>query len=266
MQRKVVPDHVGVRVRWQLLRWHDTDSSRRHTYTWLDNNKRPIKIPAYQYIQLVQKWIVGKISDPNLFPTDTSNLSALSYTPASNAAMGKEWLGKASGFPENFEQDIRSIYRQMMRCYAHLYHGHWMNPFWDLNAYKELNTCFIHFVNVGRLFNLIGDKDMEPMQPLIELWIGKQLLPPSQRHTPMQQAPGQQGQQQQHQSLQQQQQAQAQAQAQAQQQQAQMQQQQLPLQQQQVQQVHFQPQQQMSLPQVPQFAQAAQPSQPPPSN
>jgi Mob1/phocein family protein len=176
--------------------------SFRHTYTWLDTNKRPIKIPAIQYIGLVQRWIIGKISDPSLFPTDTSNLSSATYpsggtsTPTSQTPIaagptnlnvllssltGEEWIGKGSGFPKNFEQDIRSIYRQMMRCYAHLYHGHWLNPFWDLNSYKELNTCFIHFVNVGKLFNLIGDKDMEPMQPLIDLWLAKGLLPATQQ-------------------------------------------------------------------------------------
>ncbi|KAF2401379.1 Mob1/phocein [Trichodelitschia bisporula] len=149
-----------------------TMSASGHTYTWLDNNKRPIKIPACQYIQLVQKWILGKISDPNLFPTDTS-LPVIPPFQSSTA----EWLGKSSGFPANFEGDIKSIYRQMMRCYAHLYHGHWLDPFWNLNAHKELNTCFIHFVNVGKLFNLIGDKEMEPMQPLIDLWLVKGLLP-----------------------------------------------------------------------------------------
>lgn len=65
----------------------------------------------------------------------------------------------------------------MMRCYAHLYHGHWVEPYWHLNSHKELNTCFIHFINVGKLFNLLGDKEMEPMQPLIDLWLAKGLLP-----------------------------------------------------------------------------------------
>jgi len=164
-----------------------------HTYTWLDNQKRPIRIPACQYIQLVQKWIVGKISDPHLFPIDTSpSISSSASTPGNSTPIaagptnlnaplsqlaGREWLGKASGFPEEFEKDTKSIYRQMMRCYAHLYHGHWLDPFWHINAYKELNTCFIHFVNVGRLFGLLGDKEMEPMQPLIDLWLAKGLLP-----------------------------------------------------------------------------------------
>lgn len=141
---------------------------------------------------------MGKISDPNLFPTDTSFQNSVTYasggfsTPGAerpipagptsiNAPLsslaGRDWIGKASGFPENFETDIRSIYRQMMRCYAHIYHGHWLEPFWHINAYKELNTCFIHFVNVGKLFNLIGDKEMEPMQALIDLWMARGLLP-----------------------------------------------------------------------------------------
>jgi hypothetical protein len=182
-----------------------TMSASGHTYTWLDNNKKPIKIPAIQYINLVQKWIVGKINDPTIFPTDTTSPSfsattAAAYpsgslTPSStpqplgptnlNAPLsqlaGRDWLGKSSGFPETFEGDIKSIYRQMMRCYAHIYHGHWLDPFWNVNAYKELNTCFIHFINVGKLFGLLGDKEIEPMQPLIDLWFAKGLLPPPQQ-------------------------------------------------------------------------------------
>ena len=92
----------------------------------------------------------------------------------------------------------------MMRCYAHLYHGHWLDPFWHLNAYKELNTCFIHFVSVGKLFGLLAEKEMEPMMPLIELWTAKGLLPDErqlqmaqqQQQSQSQQSPQQQQQQQ----------------------------------------------------------------------
>lgn len=105
-------------------------------------------------------------------PAGPTNLNA----PLSSLA-GKEWLGKSSGFPENFESDVKSIYRQMMRCYAHIYHGHWLEPFWDLNATHYLNTCFVHFINVGRTFNILGDREMEPMLPLIQIWDAKGLLP-----------------------------------------------------------------------------------------
>lgn len=47
-----------------------------------------------------------------------------------------------------------------------------------MNAYKELNTCFIHFINVGKLFNLLGDKEIEPMQPLVDIWLANGMLPP----------------------------------------------------------------------------------------
>ena len=177
-----------------------TNHHHSHTYTWLDNNKKPIKIPAIQYINLVQKWIVGKINDPAIFPTDTSSFTSASYASGTLAATGqpqplgptslnsplsqlagRDWLGKQSGFPETFESDIKSIYRQMMRCYAHIYHGHWLEPFWHVNAYKELNTCFIHFINVGKLFGLLGDKEIEPMQPLIDVWLAKGLMPAPQQ-------------------------------------------------------------------------------------
>lgn len=64
----------------------------------------------------------------------------------------------------------------MFRCYAHLYWQHWLT-FWDTSSHRELNTCFVHFVNVGRIFGLFTDKDTEPMQPLIDLWVRQGVLP-----------------------------------------------------------------------------------------
>ncbi|KAK4965251.1 hypothetical protein LTR66_010402 [Elasticomyces elasticus] len=162
------------------------------TYTWLDENKRPVEVPAPTYISYVQKWIDGKVTDVAIFPTDTSNNARHPFTsqpstpsiasPTSNpfsqsSAMGStgDWLGKSSGFPEHFESTIKSIYRQMFRCYTHLYYGHWQD-FWDLGAHKPLNTCFLHFINVGRVYGLITDKDVEPMQPLLNIWTAKDFL------------------------------------------------------------------------------------------
>lgn len=61
-----------------------------HTYTWLDQQKRPIKIPACQYILLVQKWIEGKFDDRTLFPIDNNLPPSLS---AANTPGSKDWLG-----------------------------------------------------------------------------------------------------------------------------------------------------------------------------
>jgi hypothetical protein len=143
------------------------------TYTWLDAKRESVRVPAPQYISYVQKWIAGKITDPSIFPTDTF----INAPPTLSASDPNNWLGKASGFPPQYANDIRNIYRQMLRCYAHIYHAHWLE-FWHLGAYKELNTCFIHFVNVGRLFSLLGDKELEPMAPLLDIWLEKGWMAP----------------------------------------------------------------------------------------
>jgi len=147
---------------------------------------------------LVQKWIMNKINDPRIFPTDTTFQVSATYasggtsTPGSSTPIpagpttlntslsvlaGRDWLGKSSGFQENFESDIRNLYRQMCRCYSHIYHNHWLDPFWHVGAHKELNTCYIHFITVGKLFELLVEKDLKPMQPLLDIWTAKGLLP-----------------------------------------------------------------------------------------
>ncbi|EMD01243.1 hypothetical protein BAUCODRAFT_53158, partial [Baudoinia panamericana UAMH 10762] len=142
------------------------------TYTWIDTKGNPINLAANIYIKHIQTWVNGKIQDPALFPTDTLSsppplptLQALTDNPNPNY-----WLGKLSGFPPRFETEIKNMYKQIFRCYAHLYWQHWFF-FWDTSSHRELNTCFVHFVNVGRLYGLFTDKDAEPMQPLIDLWV-----------------------------------------------------------------------------------------------
>jgi len=172
------------------------------TYTWLENG-RPAKIPAPSYIVRVQRWIVGKIHDPNIFPTDPPpNIANTAYasgdtgtTPTSattpiavrptnlnqsltSLAGGQnDWVGKSSGFPQHFHQDVKSIVKQMFRCYAHLYHNHWDNPFWHINRHLELNSCFVHFITVAMYYDLLPKKDMEPLQGLIDIFIAQGVVP-----------------------------------------------------------------------------------------
>ena len=186
-------------------------AGRSHTYTWLNNDKVPIKVPACQYISLVQRWIVGKIHDPKAFPTDNPSGSpantASTYasgrinTPGSNTpipagptnlstplstlsgTITRDWLGKSAGFPESFFADCKTSFRQIFRLYAHLYHSHWIDPFWHMtngtnsNGWTDLNSCFVHYISVAKLFGLLSDKDMEPMQSLIDLWIQNGSIP-----------------------------------------------------------------------------------------
>ena len=149
---------------------------------------------------------MGKLSDVKAFPIDniTGAGSSSTYasgglnttnsntpiamppttlnTPLSTLA-GRDWVGKNAGFPEGFLGDVKTCFRQIFRLYAHLYHSHWVDPFWHLtngtnsNGWTDLNSCFVHYVSVAKLFGLLSDKDMEPMQPLIDIWIGNGSIP-----------------------------------------------------------------------------------------
>jgi len=176
-----------------------TMSAGRLTYTWLVDG-RAAKISAPKFINRVEKWIVSKIHDPVMFPTDPVQGAPYTYasgdvstppaaTPISagptnlntslTTVSGQEWIGKSSGFPQTFYKDCQGIMKQMFRCYAHLYHGHWLDPFWHLNKYEILNMSFVHFVTVAKYYRLVADKEMEPMQPLIDLFFFKQeKIPP----------------------------------------------------------------------------------------
>ncbi|PYI25476.1 Mob1/phocein [Aspergillus indologenus CBS 114.80] len=158
-----------------------TMSAGRLTYTWLVDG-RAAKISAPKFINRVEKWIVSKIHDPVMFPTEKfagmPETFAINEVGGASATAGEEWIGKSSGFPQTFYKDCQGIMKQMFRCYAHLYHAHWLNPFWHINKHDILNMCFVHFVTVAKYYKLVSDKEMEPMQPLIDLFIKQQRIPP----------------------------------------------------------------------------------------
>ena len=86
-------------------------SSSSLTYTWLVDG-RAAKISAPKFINRVEKWIISKIHDPVMFPTDKvvnapdtfavneAFGAAPSNLPAN--ATAEEWIGKSSGFPQTF--------------------------------------------------------------------------------------------------------------------------------------------------------------------
>ena len=151
----------------------------RLTYTWLVDG-RPAKISAPKFINRVEKWIVSKIHDPVMFPTRPVPGVPVTYAihEADPTVLADDWIGKSSGFPQTFYTDCQGIMKQMFRCYAHIYHAHWLNPFWHTSKHDVLNMCFVHFVTVAKYYKLVADKEMEPMQPLINLFIKQQRIPP----------------------------------------------------------------------------------------
>ena len=144
-----------------------------------------MELPAFEYMTLMQRWISGKIDDTRIFPTEASGVSfahntTFSTTPLSQLSSSgeQEWVGKRSGFPQNFVDVCQTIFRQMFRVYAHLYWAHFVEPFYHLNLEKQLNSCFSHFILTATTLDLLRVDDIEPMKPLVDLWAADGTLPP----------------------------------------------------------------------------------------
>ncbi|EEY18425.1 maintenance of ploidy protein mob2 [Verticillium alfalfae VaMs.102] len=157
-----------------------------HSFTWLNSRREPVELPAHEYMTLMQRWISGKIDDLAIFPTDPSGVSfahnpSITTTPLSQlSSPGGEpdWIGKRSGFPKNFIDVCQTIFRQMFRVYAHLYWAHFTDPFYHINLEKQLNSCFSHFVLTATALDLLKSHELEPMQPLIDMWAANGTFPP----------------------------------------------------------------------------------------
>jgi hypothetical protein len=158
----------------------------------------------------MQRWISGKIDNTDIFPTDPAGVSFANNTgvpgiasptyasgglntPGGNSPMPTgptnlsaslaqlsgpgDWIGKSSGFPQEFFDVCQTIFRQMFRVYAHLYWAHFIEPFYHLNLDKHLNSCFSHFVLTATALDMLKPHELEPMQPLIDLWAANGTFP-----------------------------------------------------------------------------------------
>ncbi|CAG8982759.1 hypothetical protein HYALB_00001040 [Hymenoscyphus albidus] len=185
-----------------------------HSFTWLNSAREPVEVPAYEYISLMQRWISGKIDNTDLFPTDPAGvsfsqnpngpaISSATYasggldTPGSNTSIPAgpttlnaslsqlagqgDWIGKSSGFPQEFQDVCQTIFRQMLRVYSHLYWSHFIEPFYHLSLEKPLNSCFSHFILTATEIEMLKPQELEPMQPLIDLWAANGTFPKESR-------------------------------------------------------------------------------------
>ncbi|KAJ3384325.1 Maintenance of ploidy protein mob2 [Lobulomyces angularis] len=112
-------------------------------YTWTDSQKKTIKLPGPQYIDYVMTWIQNLIDDESIFPTKA----------------GIE-------FQKDFQIQIKVIYKQLFRVFAHIYYAHY-EKILNLSAEGHLNTLFAHFVCFAKEFDLLDRKEMAPMNDFI---------------------------------------------------------------------------------------------------
>ncbi|XP_063933720.1 MOB kinase activator-like 1 homolog A [Zophobas morio] len=118
----------------------------KYEYHWADGGKfkKPTRMPAPQYIDLLMSWIQDQLDNEAVFPSK---------------------IGVP--FPKNFMQTAKMIIRRLFRVYAHIYYSHFERIL-SLGEQAHLNTSFKHFTYFVQEFNLIDKKELSPMQYLID--------------------------------------------------------------------------------------------------
>ncbi|PWZ03347.1 hypothetical protein BCV70DRAFT_15478 [Testicularia cyperi] len=106
-------------------------------YTWIDQNRKQVKLPAPQYIDYVMTWVGGLLSDEATFPTKASR-----------------------DFPPTFLTTCKHIYKQLLRVFAHIYHAQF--PYLlHLCCEGHFNSLFAHFIAFGTENRLFDFRDFK---------------------------------------------------------------------------------------------------------
>lgn len=106
-------------------------------YTWIDQNRKQVKLPAPQYIDYVMTWVGGLLGDEATFPTKASR-----------------------DFPPTFLTTCKHIYKQLLRVFAHVYHAQY-SYLVHLCCEGHFNSLFAHFVAFGTENRLLDYREFK---------------------------------------------------------------------------------------------------------
>jgi Mob1/phocein family len=114
---------------------------KRYEYLWADGEqfKKPTKLSAPKYIELLMDWIESQINNESMFPVSTD-------VP----------------FPKSFNSMCRKILTRLFRVFVHVYIHHF-DRLVAIGAEAHVNTCYKHFYYFVQEFDLITAKELEPL-------------------------------------------------------------------------------------------------------
>ncbi|TDL24328.1 hypothetical protein BD410DRAFT_786444 [Rickenella mellea] len=115
-------------------------------YTWIDQNRKQVKLAAPTYIDYVMTWVQNSLDDENIFPTKA----------------GRD-------FPANFPSTAKHIYKQLLRVFAHIYHAHYPQIL-HLRSEGHFNSLFAHFLAFGREYELLEVREVKGTSS--QGWVG----------------------------------------------------------------------------------------------
>jgi MOB kinase activator 1 len=137
----------------------------RLNYIWTTSGPggRQLTLPAPTYIDYVMTSIQNLIDDENVFPSKSSTFpvtSAQVLLPNINNFADQS-------FHPSFPATIRTVYRQLLRVFAHVYHAHYQQIL-HLRSEPHFNSLFAHFLAFGREYELLEVRDIkgEPVAPV----------------------------------------------------------------------------------------------------
>jgi MOB kinase activator 1 len=135
-----------------------TPHTGRLNYTWINQDRKSVQLPAPTYIDYVMTWVQNLLDDENTFPTK----SGRSIMPHLTTGIwvhiyGARLLGQ--DFPASFPSTIKHVYRQLLRVFAHIYHAHY-SQILHLRSEPHFNSLFAHFLAFGREYELLDIKDV----------------------------------------------------------------------------------------------------------
>ncbi|XP_040572191.1 LOW QUALITY PROTEIN: MOB kinase activator-like 3 [Lepeophtheirus salmonis] len=116
----------------------------KYEYLWADGilYKKPTRLPANQYISVLMDWIEAQINDESSFP-----------------------VMKDVSFPKNFIPSCKKIITRLYRVFVHVYVHHF-DRLMNIGAEPHVNSCYKHIYYFGVEFDLIPEKEFEPLKEL----------------------------------------------------------------------------------------------------
>lgn len=113
-------------------------------YVWTVQSGERIKYNASQYISHLLHWVEEQVKDDNIFP----------------------WSSPNKEFPPDFMDISKNICRRLVRVFAHCIHHH-LHKMVELQQDKIFNTNLKHFIYFTTEFNLLEERDKQPLKKYI---------------------------------------------------------------------------------------------------
>ncbi|KAI5963129.1 MOB1 [Candida pseudojiufengensis] len=124
-------------------------SSNYNSATIISSPKKPVSLPACEYIENLMNWVQNFFDNDNIFPSKIG-----------------------APFPHQFPTLVKTIVKRLFRIYAHIYCHHF-HEISELGLQSHLNTSLKHYVLFATEFNLISRKDYGPLEDLVDTMLNR---------------------------------------------------------------------------------------------